>query len=322
MAAPQDSSLSKSAHDLNRNAHDLNNTAHEPNTLCYHPAFSSEADIVLQSAEGTLYRIHSYTLRTTSGLFRTMLSLPPPTGGHMAEPIAIHEPDAVADPLLRLMCGLATDPWHSYDQLESVVFLAEKWDAPGPLAAVRTALSGHRWLTAAPLRIYALAAHFGWRAELALASKHTLALDLFTPVHAETLSSLPPAALLALLRLHRGRRDALRTALDSPERFVAGNGDAYMCAACAVTPLENHTWRALKTRVFREMDCRPDGEALGVPVGGMCDWPETRACWAATCVREGCGAANYDRVGTLKQIRACVDALPVAVDVDEALGTL
>ncbi|KAJ7732356.1 hypothetical protein DFH07DRAFT_929071 [Mycena maculata] len=298
---------------------------HERNTPCaptlltptYNEAFSSsEADIVLESSDGTLYRVHSYTLRTTSGLFRTMLSLPPPSGGHTHEPIAIHHPDAVVEPLLRLICGLATRPWRSIDELEAVLTLAESWDAPGPISSLRIALSGGKWLTTAPLRLYALAAHFAWPAEAQRASTHTLVLDLSSPAHAPVLASLPAPALLALLRLHRTRRDALRALLDSPERFLAGNGDPFHCSACAVTPLDNRTWRALKARIFREMNVRPLGDTLGVPVGGMCDWPEAKACWAARCAKEGCGAANYDRAATLKQVRTCVDALPLVVELD------
>ncbi|KAJ7655945.1 hypothetical protein B0H17DRAFT_1146278 [Mycena rosella] len=305
MAAPQEQNLKPSAY--------------EQSTLgvsiSYHPAFSwPEADIVLQSSDGTHYRLDSYTLRTTSGLFSTILSLPAPQGGHMSEPIATHEPDGVVEPLLRLMCGLYTPPWTSYDELESVVFLAEKWDAPGPLSSLRTALATPKWLAAHPLRLYALATHFGWRPEARLASTYTLPLSLFDPTHADALARLSAPALLALLHLHRVRRTALRALLDSPARFLAGNGDPFHCAACAVTPLDNRSWRALKARIGRELDGAPLGAELGVPVGGMCDWPEARACWAARCTKEGCGAANYDRVATLKQIRACVDALPVSVD--------
>ncbi|KAJ7452903.1 hypothetical protein FB451DRAFT_1521025 [Mycena latifolia] len=299
----------------------LKSSAQDRNTLrappAYHSAFSSaEADIVLESSDGILYRIDSYTLRTTSGLFSTILSLPAPKGGHSAEPIALHEPAAAAEPLLRLMCGLNTPPWRSFDELESILLLAERWDAPGPITYLRTALDAPKWAVAHPLRLYALATHFGWRAEAQRASTATLSLDLFAPAHADALGRLPAPALLALLHLHRARRDTLRTLLNSPDRFLAGNGEPFQCSACAVTPLDNRTWRALKARLVREMEVAPRGDELGVAVGGMCEWSEARACWAAVCAKPGCGTANYDRVATLKQIRACVDSLPVAVDLD------
>ncbi|KAJ7082657.1 hypothetical protein B0H15DRAFT_785521 [Mycena belliarum] len=296
--------------------------AHERSAPCappspvYHPAFSAAADIMLESSDGTLYRIDLYTLRATSGFFNTMLSLPAPEGGHKAEPIPLHAPDDAVEPLLRLMCGMYTHPWRTLDEIEAVLQLAENWDTPGPIAYLRTALDAPKWRTADPIRLYALATHFTWRAEAQRASTAALALDLFAPEHADALARLPAPALVALLRLHRARRDVLRALLDSPDGFLAGNGEPFHCSACAFTPLDNRSWRALKIRLVREIERAPAGEALGVLVGGMAEWPETRACWDAKCSRPECGAANYDRIATLKQIRSCVNALPVAVDLD------
>jgi hypothetical protein len=242
-----------------------------------------------------------------------MLSLPPPKTPHRNEPIPIHQPDVVVEPLFRLMCGLPVHPWQSYDEMEAVLALAENWDIPCAVSSIRAALAGHRWLTVYPLRFYALATHFGWAAEVQLASQHTLSLNLFDPIHEEVLHRLSAKALLPLLALHRSRREGLRELLDSPERFLAGNGEPFHCSACAITPLDNRTWRALKHRIVLEMDCRPLGDTLGVAVGGMGEWAEAKACWASKCTKVDCGAANYDRVATLKQIRVCVDSLPVAV---------
>ncbi|KZP02332.1 hypothetical protein FIBSPDRAFT_852303, partial [Athelia psychrophila] len=50
-------------------------------TRAYHPSFSEEdATIVLTSSDGINYRIHPFTLRTTSGFFRDMISLPQKQG--------------------------------------------------------------------------------------------------------------------------------------------------------------------------------------------------------------------------------------------------
>jgi len=45
----------------------------------FHPLFASpEGDVVLSARGGrTYFRVHSYTLKTTSGFFRTMYNLPP-----------------------------------------------------------------------------------------------------------------------------------------------------------------------------------------------------------------------------------------------------
>jgi hypothetical protein len=167
--------------------------------------------------------------------------------------------------------------------------------------------------------VYALTSHFGFRPETQLASTHTLSLNLFDPTHADVLASIPSTAALPLLRLHRRRRDALRDMLDSPERFLAGNGQPFHCSACAITPLENRTWRALKHRILRELDVCAGGDALRDGMwgpGGMGTWAEAKACWAAVCVKPGCAAANYDRPATIKQIRACLEGLSARVEVD------
>ncbi|KAJ6471833.1 hypothetical protein C8R47DRAFT_1147237 [Mycena vitilis] len=324
MAAPQETNLKPIAREEPSPC--ARKCALTPSPI-YHPDFSAREDeIVLQSSEGTLYRVHEYTLRTTSGLFKSMLSLPPPPGGHSPEPIAIHEPDAVVEPLLRLICGLATPTWTSLASLSAVLTLAENWTAPGPIALLRPALTSPKFLTTSPLHVYALATHLNFRAEAQLASTHTLHLNLFDTQHAEVLESMPACAVLPLLRLHRARRDGLKALLDSPERFLAGNGQPFHCSACAITPLDNSSWRALKHRVLREFDVCAGGDALGAGFwdkreegkgrSGMGTWEEAKACWAAVCVRRECAAANYDRAATIKQMRACVDGLPTMVEVD------
>lgn len=200
----------------------------------YHPDFSlPDADIILRSLEGTLYRVHSYTLRTTSGLFYTMFNLPQPmkiaehdvrgSRGLRLEEIPIYEPDFVLERILRLICGLPVPPWESYDVLECVLTVAEKWDTPGPITIIRAALTSPQFLDSDPLRLYAIATHFEWKEEAKIASKKTLKLDLHDASYAPMLEGLASKDLLSLLNLHRRRRDKFKELLDSPERFAAGN---------------------------------------------------------------------------------------------------
>jgi hypothetical protein len=47
----------------------------------YDTAFAEQdASIMLQSSDGIFYRMSSFTLRTTSGFFRGMMTLPPTDG--------------------------------------------------------------------------------------------------------------------------------------------------------------------------------------------------------------------------------------------------
>jgi len=300
-------------------------------TKRFHPLFSfPDADIILRSFEGTLYRIHSYTLRTTSGLFDTMFNLPQPAmkvigqghcdekgrGGETCEPeeIPTYESDFVLERLLRLLCSFPIPSWESYDDVDRVLTAAEKWDTPGPIATIRAALTCPKFLTSDPLRLYVLARHFDWKEEAKLASTHTLRLNLLDPVHAPTLARLSSKDLVPLLNLHRKRRDTFKKLLDSPERFAAGNSTPYHCSRCGITQLDNHTWREFKNAMFAEIDRRPLGDTLGVAVGYSAEWPEAKACWGAKCSKEGCGGSNYDMVATLRQIRNCIDILPSTIE--------
>lgn len=285
----------------------------QPST--FHPRFAApNADIVLRSSEGTLYRIHSHTLRTSSGLFRSMLSLPQPETDLIDTGyIPIHEPDAVLERLLRLLCGLPIPKWGSCEEIERVLTLAENLDCPGPISMIRLAITSPEVLLSDPLRLYAISTHFGWKSEAKLASTHTLSLNLYDIAHAPALNQLSSKDLLPLLALHRARRDQFKVLIDSDERFAAGNGDTH-CSRCGVTQLDNHTWRILKDLMFVEMDKRPLGEDLRTPLGDTANSPEAEACWVAKCQKEGCGGVNYDRLATLRQIRGCVDALPRTID--------
>lgn len=350
-------------------------------TPAYHPSFrSTDADVILCSADGVLYRIHSYILRTTSGLFRTLFSLPqpehdPPTvidndrnfpeqegcvnGRTPLKPevLPTHESSEVLTLLLSLLLarplpspitdwGDASSP---YGLIERVLALAEAWDAPGAIAAIRPSLCDRNLIGVDPLRLYAIASHFGWKAEKKLSSMYTLGLDLLseeadnigacrsgheiarscsaitrTSSSKEGLARLSSRDLLALFKLRRRRCDIFRSLIDSQDRFTAGNSSHYQCARCGVTPLDNRTWRAFKHAMMMEMDRRPLGDGIigGKVHGiggkkcllGVIAWPEADACWEARCTKEGCGGFNYDRSATLKQIKSCVDVLPLHVE--------
>jgi hypothetical protein len=83
---------------------------------------------------------------------------------------------------------------------------------------------------------------------------------------------------------------------------------------CGLTELDNRTWEELKHAMFVEMDRRPLGDTIELAVGEGTEWPEAKACWAARCPMDGCGGLNYDRNSTMRQIRHCVECLPMTID--------
>lgn len=304
----------------------------------YHELFSSpEADVVLCSADGIQYRVRSYTLRTTSGLFRTLFSLPQPKTQTEArcEPLPTHENAETLTILLLILSGrpIPDSIKQRGDTIERVLSLAEAWDAQGAITAIRPILSCPEILETKPFLLYRLASHFGWEEERKLASSYTLTFDIFadgadgadrSSALQESLERLSSKDLLALLDLRRRRCETFNRLLDSVERFAAGNSSSYICPRCGITALDNKTWRALKLAMRLEMDRRPLGDGIvGGPVHGIggnrgeigvIAWPEADACWEAVCTKEGCGGLHYDRNATLRQIRDCVEALPMSTD--------
>lgn len=292
-----------------------------------HPQFNSpEADLTLLSSEGTAYRVPYFTLRNTCGYFRTLLIGYTPVCGlaehtqsrHAEEnldsnfrgPIEVDEKDKVITRVLSMVCGLYTANWESIDEVEAALSLAKKWNAPGPLSMIRGAITAPMFL-ADPLRLYAITTRFGWEEETRLVSTHTLTLDLYDEAHRLALERISSSALMTLLRFHRLRRDEFKRLIDSLLGFFdAGNSVEYVCSKCGEV-MSIHTWRELKVRMFMEMDKRPLGDTLCSLE--MEEWPEAVSCWEAKCRNPGCGELNYDKCSTLRDIKKCIDRLPLHV---------
>ncbi|GBE81318.1 hypothetical protein SCP_0310450 [Sparassis crispa] len=272
-----------------------------------HPLFSSdEGDVFLGSKDGTQFRVHSYTLKTTSGWFRTMFSLPQKQDSNSLEVIYVDEDTETLEAILRMICGLPIPRLDSYEAIEPILHAAEKYDMIGPMSIVRAVVMTPP-LLADPLRLYAITCRYGWLDEAKLASQYTLILDLHAPEHRHTLLKLGTLALLNLMELHRNRREALRRRLNEPP-FVNDNGNT-LCSHCG-SVVDYHTWRELKYVIILEMDVRPLGDT--VCNEGLLDWPAARACWDARCV--SCDRVLYDKKETLRVIRECIDQLPTTVE--------
>ncbi|KAJ6511789.1 hypothetical protein DFH09DRAFT_941721 [Mycena vulgaris] len=275
----------------------------------YHPLFSDPAaDTVLRSTDGTLFRVPSLTLRRTAGYFAATLPATADT-----EPA----PAAVLARVLCMLCGRASPIAEPMDwaAAEAALALAAHWDAPGAVARVRDAVGGAAF-QAEPLRLYALAVRAGWAGEARTAARGTLALGLHDEAHRDLLSRVPACDVMALLGLHRRRRDVLDRMLGGG-RADSGDPDGVTlakvdgrCAGCGLEA-DNYAWREFRARIFVEMDTRP----LGDTVTGFAveEWSEARACWSSKCSGAGCGKAIYDKDAILREIKACIERLPDTV---------
>lgn len=275
----------------------------------FHTLFSGpDGDVVLGSKDGVLFRVHSYTLKTTSGWFRSMYSLPQrsPSPDQPTETLFVDEDSETLEGVLKIICGLGLPKLDSYDVIEPILHAAEKYDMPGPMAVVRALLATPPLLSD-PLRLYAITCRYGWHEEAMMASKATLTLNLHSPEHRSTLQKLGTDALLNLFALHRTRRETLRRRLDDPP-FVNDSGET-SCSNCG-SIVDYHTWRELKYVIIMEMDARPLGDTVCNP--GLLEWPAARACWNAKCLN--CDRVLYDKTLTMRVIRECIEQLPTTIE--------
>ena len=224
----------------------------------YDPLFgSSDADFVLRSLDGKQFRIYAFTLRTASGFFRMMFSLP--QGSEVNDSITLDEPSNVVGPLLRMINGMEIPKWESYDEVESVLEAAHKYNMAGPISMVRFILILPRFL-AEPLRLYVMATCFDWPEEAKLAAEQSLTISIHDTKYIPLLEQIPLGPLLKLLDLHRKRKDGFRNLIDEPAQFRAGNADPAYCECGNI--VDNSPWRRLKSVMILQMDMRPMGDTL------------------------------------------------------------
>ncbi|KAI0248206.1 hypothetical protein BJV78DRAFT_1379488 [Lactifluus subvellereus] len=293
----------------------------------YHPLFSfDDADIVLCSRDGVLFRVPSMTLKMTSSWFRTMFTLPQgsppaplpsssrrnPRAPYESEVISLDEDSSTLEPLLRMACGLEIPALDTWDAVEPVLYAAEKYDMTGPSSIIRALLRTPVFVDA-PLRLYAAACHFGWTEDARAASTRSLTLDLHDPVHRPALLRLRSSDLLSLFELHHNRRAQFRARLgESPFLTDAQLSEAHAprCPRCrdATSYAE---WRELKHAMLYELERRPAGDTV---LTGLEEWPAAQACWAAKCKRAVCGSPVYDKALSSKAIKEVLDSLPNAVE--------
>ncbi|KAI0259032.1 hypothetical protein BC834DRAFT_926367 [Gloeopeniophorella convolvens] len=296
--------------------------ADEPTNLQFHPLFSFEADVVLGSRDGVLFRVPSTTLKMTSSWFRAMFTLPQreiplprtlPSSEPDAEVITLDEESRTLEPLLRMICGLEIPTLETWDAVEPILYAAEKYDMPGPASIVRALLRTPAFLDA-PLRLYAAACHFGWADDARLASARSLTLDLHAPAHRGALLRLRTPDLLALFELHHTRRAQFRARLTEAPFLTdlqLSDVTGARCSRCR-EPISYSEWRELKHAMLYELERRPAGDTV---LAGLEDWPTAQACWAARCKKVVCGSPVYDKALSSRAIKEVLDSLPSAVEV-------
>jgi hypothetical protein len=248
----------------------------------YDPAFAeNDANIVLQSSDGVYYRIPAYTLRTTSGFFRGMMTLPVSgkDQGDDGDVIVLDEASEVLGTLFRMIGGLPFERWKSVDELDGILIAAEKYDMPGPIATITINLTTFVFLEQ-PLKSYAIAARYGMEDAAKFISKYTLSLSIYDEQHIPCLERVSTTYVLRLFLLHRKRREEFQKLITSNKTLGVTN-----CYSCS-DGYEGGALRgiaALGQLMVSNIDLQPAGTDL---LNGIWQtWPEAseRACNGRSC---------------------------------------
>ncbi|CAL1709722.1 unnamed protein product [Somion occarium] len=230
------------------------------------PMFADEAaDIALLSKDNMTFRMCSNVLWTTSGWFRTLLTLPQAatrTESVDQSPIHLDEPSDVVTGLFETISGIGLPKLDTLEYAEALLNAAEKYDMPGPPAIIRKLVTQPP-LILQPLRVYAIAVHWGWHEEIKIATSHTLTLDLCNPDILKQVqgSSLSATSFSRLLAIHHTRRTSIQRCLTDNGVFTANSSPP--CRKCQASN-SHEAWRTFKITCMQEAESRPFGEKLTI----------------------------------------------------------
>jgi hypothetical protein len=191
--------------------------------VTYHNLFDDcDADIILQSKDGILFRVPSTVLQKTSTFFRSMLSLPQgsqsPRLANLTLPL--DEEAWIVEPVLRMVCGLPIiidEVLDSFDTVEPILHCCDKYGMGGPLSIIQSAITRPRLLEN-PLRLYKLACRYDWP-EAKLAGWLCLKYDISHPDTIMRLGGLDLSAYSRLMDLALRRREKFEESLNDPQKF-------------------------------------------------------------------------------------------------------
>lgn len=258
--------------------------------------------------------MHAVVLRTTSEVFRDMLTLPKAVDSNITdtspEIIPLSEESEVLGTLFRIISGLKFEEWASLEKFKPVLAAAQKYHMEGALDILRRFIPSGPWAEQRPLEVYVIAAQYGWEQIAKIASKHTLALGIREEQHRSMLETIPVEYRQRLLNLHRDRRDRF-------ERMVikASNGGVECfgksrCAMCNESWDMNGPMVALAHAMVRSLDGRADGEVL--LSGAWKSWQPEYLCESGFCRFNIFTAKNWESY-IQSCVNVCVASLPCTI---------
>ena len=140
---------------------------------------SPDADVILRSSDGKDLRVHRIILSLTSPVFQGMFNLPQPIESPSQIPtIDVPESSDILQPFLQYLYPRSPPKISDVAMWADLYTIAHKYDADVIMDLLRDMLIP-RFLEIAPLRVYALASHWGFEEEAKIASARTLTINIF-----------------------------------------------------------------------------------------------------------------------------------------------
>jgi len=224
------------------------------------------ADLLIQSSDGVLFRVHKALLTTGSTFFKEMLLHPQPSrNGYAEESIVWQETAATITAVLYQLYPIVKPDETTVEELIMVAMAADKWGMDGVLDRAQTALLKPAVFELRPLAIYTLARRLNLPLLQCLAGQRLV--ELYDPLDSalrDDLDNLRTRELAFLCDLRRERvkycLEQVRACLPSQCSCLADNE-----SACAVV------YGSWKEPLERELAQRPGSTTVPYPLPGMFD---------------------------------------------------
>ncbi|KZW04290.1 hypothetical protein EXIGLDRAFT_663792 [Exidia glandulosa HHB12029] len=231
-----------------------------------HDFASPDADLVLRCTdpERVDFFVFKRILVEGSSVFRDMLNVPTPSSevsskrssvvaGATAPLPVVELPESadVVDRLLRLLYPMKKPTIDSLDVLVHIIKVADKYQLEGPMFILREALLSEKFLTEAPVRVYAVACIYSWEHEAKVASRACLAGDILKCEPFAELGDISARALMRLLQLHQTRGTLAIQLLNNFSPTCTGTQGS------ACTPAAPLWWLEFKSRAKDELRVSP-----------------------------------------------------------------
>ncbi|KLO06530.1 hypothetical protein SCHPADRAFT_687638 [Schizopora paradoxa] len=204
----------------------------------FHPDFSTDGDVVLESSDGIRFRLDSAVLKAASTVFRDMFAFPRDPNEAADAPIVLTEDAIVLAFIFHCVFPTASQPdLQTYDDVWTVLKTAEKYDMPCVVKILRLTILSEEKFRSKSLNLFALASYCDWHDVARSSSNDSLKEDISRSENLSILKMAKTADAFALLDLHWKRKEIMKDIVRGGENFayeqVDGFGTyAYVCKHC------------------------------------------------------------------------------------------